>query len=71
MVSCLHELVQIALHVLHTDMELLAVGIEKDVERWNEVAVGGQGSEKNHFAELKTRGERLECLLHRLNSNLE
>lgn len=34
-VASLHQLVEVALHVLHGDMELLGVGVQEDVESGN------------------------------------
>ena len=38
-VASLHQLVEVALHVLHSDMKLLSVGVQEDVESRNKVRV--------------------------------
>lgn len=43
-ISRLHQLVKVALHVLHANMQLLAVGIQENVESRNEVRMCGEGS---------------------------
>lgn len=39
-ISGLHQLVQIAFHILHADMELLSERVQEDVKCRNEVLVG-------------------------------
>ena len=38
-VASLHQLVEVALHVLHGNMKLLGVGVQEDVESRNKVRV--------------------------------
>jgi hypothetical protein len=38
-VASLHQLVEVTLHVLHSDMELLSVGVQENVESRNKVRV--------------------------------
>jgi len=66
----LHQLVEIPLHILHADVQLLAEGVQEDVEGWDEVGVGGQSPEEYHFSQLQAWGEGFKCLLHRLDGNL-
>lgn len=67
----LHQLVKVALHVLHTNVQLLAVGIQENVESRNEVRMCGEGSEKDDFSKFQAWAERFKCLLHRLDCHLK
>lgn len=40
-VSCLHQLVQVAVHVLHADVELAGKGVEEDIQSGNEMGMDG------------------------------
>jgi len=55
-----HQLVQISLHVLHTDMKLFAEGVEENVERRDEVCMRWQSPEEDHFSQLQARCEGLK-----------
>jgi hypothetical protein len=53
-VAGLHQLVEVTLHVLHADVQLLAVGVQEDVEGGDEVRMLREGAEKDDLAELQT-----------------
>lgn len=36
-IPCLHQLVEVAVHVLHADMQLPGQGVQEDVESGNQV----------------------------------
>ena len=40
-VTGLHQLIQVAIHVFHADVKLVGEGVEKDVEGRDEVGVNG------------------------------
>lgn len=69
-VSRLHQLVQVAIHVLHGDVEFLRQRVEEDIESRHEVSMIGQCTQEDHFAKLHARSEGLKCLLHRLDCDL-
>jgi uncharacterized OB-fold protein len=52
-VASLHQLVQVALHVLHGDMELLGERVQEDVEGGNKVRVVWQCAEEDDFTKLQ------------------
>jgi hypothetical protein len=53
-VASLHQLVEVTLHVLHGDMELLGVGVQEDVESGNEVRMLREGAKEDDLAEFQT-----------------
>jgi len=69
-VSCLHQLVQIAIHVLHAYMKLLGIGIQEDIEGPHEVSMAGQRLEEDDFSKLEARRKGFEGLFHRFDSDL-
>lgn len=70
-ISGLHELIQIAVHVLHADVQFLAVRVEENVEGTNEMGVCGQRFQKNDFSEFVTRREGFEGLFHGFDGDLQ
>lgn len=66
----LHQLIKIAIHVLHGDVELLAERIQEDIQGWDKVVMRRKRSEEDDFSELQTRSKGFEVLLHRLYRNL-
>ena len=48
-VTRLHQLVKVAVHVLHGDVELLAQWVEEDVVCRYQVRVVRQGLQEDHF----------------------
>lgn len=54
-VSCLHQLVEVAIHVLHADMQFSGKRVEEDVEGRDQVGVGRQGSKKDDFSQFQAR----------------
>lgn len=70
-IASFHELVEVAIHILHADVKFLAERVQEDVKCGNEVLVRRQGPEEDDFAELQTRRERFKTLLHRLDGDLE
>lgn len=66
----LHQLVQVAVHVLHGDVELLAHWVKEDVVRGHEVGVIRERLQENDFSQLQALREMLKGLLHRLDGNL-
>jgi hypothetical protein len=69
-VARLHQLVQVAIHVLHGDVELLAQWVEEDVVRGHEMGVVRERLQENDFTQLQALREMLKGLLHRLDGNL-
>jgi hypothetical protein len=53
-VARLHQLVQVAIHVLHGDVKLLAHWVEEDVVRGHEMGVVREGLQKDDFTQLQT-----------------
>lgn len=49
-VSCLHQLVEVAVHVFHADVELSGKGVEEDVQGGDEMRVNGQCAEEDDFS---------------------
>ena len=70
-VASLHKLIEVTLHILHGDVELLAEGVEEDVEGGNKMRVSGERAQEDHLAQLSALRKRLESLLHRLDGNLQ
>ena len=70
-VASLHQLVEIALHVFHANVEFLAVGVQEDVEGRDEVRVLRDRSQKDDFSELEAWRQGLEGLLHGFDGDLE
>ena len=56
----LHQLVEVAVHVLHSNVKLAADWVKEDIERRNEVAVVGQSAEEDDLAQFETVGEGVE-----------
>lgn len=69
-VPCLHQLVEIAIHVLHANVQLLAEWIEENVQGGDNVSVVRKCAKKDDFSKLQAGCKRLECFLHRFDSNL-
>ena len=67
----LHQLVQVAVHVLHGDVQSPAVGIQEDVKCGYQVRMRWQRPEENDFSQFQTARERVESLLHCLDRDLE
>jgi hypothetical protein len=51
-VAGLHQLIKVAFHVLHRNMEFLRVRVEKDVKRWDEMRVRRQRPQEDNFPKL-------------------
>ena len=71
MIPCLHQLVKIAVHVLHGDMQLLRDRIQEDVKSRDEMRVKRQRTQEDDLPQLQALVVRVEGLLHRLDGNLE
>jgi hypothetical protein len=69
-VASLHQLVKIAFHVFHANVELLAIGVQEDVEGRDEVWVLRDRSQEDDFSELEAWCQGLERLLHRFDGDL-
>lgn len=69
-VTRFHELVQVAIHVLHADVQFLGQWVEEDVEGWDDVRMRGKRSEEDDLAEFQARRERREGLLHGFDGDL-
>lgn len=69
--SRLHELVEVAVHVLHADVQLLGARVEEDVIRGHQVRVLRQRAQEDDLAEIQTLGEGVVRLLHRLDGDLQ
>ena len=54
MITSLHQLIQISLHILHGDVKLLGEGIEEDIKSWDEMLVGWQCPQEHHFPQFET-----------------
>lgn len=70
MVASFHQLVQVAVHVLHDDVQLLAKRVEEDVVRRYQMWVVRQRLQEDDFSELRALVEAVERLLHGLDGNL-
>lgn len=70
MFSSLHQLVEVAVHVLHANVELLAKRVQEDVESRNQMGMGWESSEKYNFAKFEARRKGFEGLFHRFDRNL-
>ena len=69
-VASLHKLVEVTLHIFHSNMKLLRVRVQEDIEGRYEVGVIRNGAKENDFAKLETGLKRLKGLFHRLDGNL-
>lgn len=49
-ISCLHELIQITIHVFHTYVKLLGHGIKEDLEGGHKVGVVWEGAQENDLS---------------------
>lgn len=70
MVSCLHQLIQIAVHVFHAYVQLLAVGVKENIEGSDEVSMEGKRLEEDNLSQLEAWRKRVEGLLHRFDGDL-
>lgn len=52
MISCLHELIQITIHVFHTYVKLFGHGIKEDLQGRYQVGVVGERAQENNLSEL-------------------
>lgn len=52
MITGLHELIEVAIHVLHTDVEFAGKRVEEDVEGGDEVRVNGECAKEDHFTKF-------------------
>lgn len=52
-VSCLHQLVKIAVHVLHGDVQLAGERVEENVKGRDKVRVRRERSKEDHFPQLQ------------------
>lgn len=50
MISCLHELIQITIHVFHTYVKLFGHGIKEDLEGRYQVGVVGERAQENDLS---------------------
>jgi len=66
----LHQLIQVALHVLHGNVQFLGERIQKDVQGRNQMLMSRQCPEEDNLSQFKAWLERVKCLLHRLDGNL-
>ena len=66
----LHELIEVSVHVLHTNVEFLGEWVKKDVQRRHEMGMSRKGSQKNHFTKLQAGRKRLEGFFHGLDRYL-
>jgi hypothetical protein len=69
-VSRLHQLVEITIHVLHSNVQFFAKRVEEDVICRHKVRVGRDRLEEDYFSEVQTLREGIKSLLHGLDSNL-
>jgi hypothetical protein len=69
MVPRFHELIEVSVHILHTDMEFLSQWVQEDIESRYEMRVNGQGAQKNDFAKLQAGRTRIKGFLHCLDRN--
>lgn len=49
-ISSFHQLVQVAVHVLHADVEFPAVGVEENIQGRHKVDVSGECSQEDDFS---------------------
>lgn len=70
MISSFHQLIQISVHILHTDMKLSANRVEEDIKRRNKVRMCGKRTQKYDLSKLQTWFDGIESLFHCFNGNL-
>lgn len=52
-IPSLHQLIQVTLHVLHGDVQLLSVRVEEDVQGGDEVGMVGQRLQEDDLTKLQ------------------
>lgn len=67
----LHQLIEIAIHVFHANVQFFCRGIQEYVQSRDKMDVVRQRSQEDDLTELQTWSKRLERLLHRFYRNLD
>ena len=52
-IAGLHQLVQVTVHVLHADVQLVGERVKENVECRDEMRMHGKGAQEDDFAELQ------------------
>ena len=52
-ITGLHKLIKISIHVLHDNVQFPAERIQEDVQSRNQMGVGGERSQKDDFTEVE------------------
>lgn len=66
----LHQLIEVAVHVLHGDVQLLAKRVQEYIIGRHKMGMSWYRLEEYDFSEVHTLREGFEGLLHGLNGNL-
>ena len=69
-VTSLQQLIEIDIHVLHSNVQLSTMWVKEDVISRDQVGMDGKCVEEYYFAELQALRKIIECFLHCFDGDL-